>query len=436
VRALIARGIPVALNQASTLLLGLASIRLISELVPPSVYGLYVLFLTLTQLGPMLVHSPEINHAARFWQREQRSRSGYPRFVWAVIWRKGAYLAPLLALCCVSLALYGRNPVWLWVWPLLFLGNIAASLLLLAQNGLNAVERRWTVFWLGLIGQVGRIVFPVGLVLLAGASLLQLALGYGLQALVGLAVVGVLLCCASQGAQIATLEQRSSWTVELRAYGRPYIVLGIGAWFLQNLDRWLVALFFGAQSAGQFGLAIGIAGAIPLLLLGGLMQLVFPAAFRAADRASTLEDWRRLARKCDLISAVFLVLTIVGLLLLRWAAPYLIGWLIAPKYEPALALLLAAGCSALTASALQLQYLLLQGQAKSMEMVKVMSTVATIKIAVCIAAAFVSFSAFLIALVLMMPISFFIGRGMIRSMALGASVQHSSKSLPAAQEIF
>src|SRR6185436_13089547 len=120
----------------------------------------------------------------------------------------------------------------------------------------------------------------------------------------------------------------NNWIKELKEYGRPFLWMGIGGWMLQFVDRWIVYGFFGKDQAGLFAYASNIGAIIPTLVVGGLMQLVFPAIFRQADEARTGADWQRIATRCDRVTFVFLGLTVSGLALLAAIGPYLVGLLI------------------------------------------------------------------------------------------------------------
>src|SRR6267142_7248401 len=106
--------VPIALNQLLTVLLGLVGVKLISTFVPPAVNGPYSLFLTLTQLGVLLTHSGIVNHASRYWQREQVKGGTYLRFLWSATLRTVVYLAPVLLLISFVLLWCGDEPAWKW----------------------------------------------------------------------------------------------------------------------------------------------------------------------------------------------------------------------------------------------------------------------------------------------------------------------------------
>ena len=410
--------LPIALNQLGALLFGLIGIKLISQLVSPGVYGAYALFLTLTQLGPMLTHSGLSNHAARYWQRERPQAGAYAWFLWVRSWRDAVWLGPVLAMTGAGLLLAQKEIVWIWLLPLLFLSNVVTGIQTIALAALNASERFWRMFWLGTIASGARVFLPLVAVMATSATLLHLCLGFTAHALLVLACIVALFWWVRRPDR-REVETERRWRTELRDYGRPYILMGVGAWLLANADRWIVASFFGEEQAGLFALASGMAAVAPTLALGGLMQVVFPKVFREADAARTRDDWERLAKQCDQMTLLFLGLSLAGLAGLCVLGPYMLGWLVAPKYAPALVILLPAGCGVITAQVNQFQYLLLQGQHNSSGMVKVMAVVAASKTLGTILAALISWRAVLSWLILSVAVNWLLGRWLIRSMALG-----------------
>jgi len=114
------RLVPIACNQAFTILVGLIGVKLTSRLVPPEIYGPYALLLTLTQLGVTLSHAGLFNYVIRCWQRERERAGAFARFVGREYWRAGRLLAGILAAAALAAYSGDRNPAWLWSLPVLF----------------------------------------------------------------------------------------------------------------------------------------------------------------------------------------------------------------------------------------------------------------------------------------------------------------------------
>lgn len=410
---------PIVLNQFAGLILGTAGYKLISHLVEPATYGKYALFLTLTQVGFLLTHSGLVNHVARYWQREAKHAAAYTRFVWRAAWKQSLGLALLLGIINLVLSLSHRAPDWLWVLPMLLLSNQASALINIATSALNASDRHWRLCLFGALASGTRALCPVAAALWILPGFVGLSLGYAVHGVIMIA----LLVFAVRSTRLVSLEddaQAQKWMAELRDYGRPFFWLGAWGWCLWSVDRWLVFYFFGEDMGGIFNMSFNIAAILPGLLYAGLMQAVFPKTFRLADRAMQANDWRLIAHRCDVMTAIFFVAGVMALMLLKTASPYLIGAVLSEKYAESFTLLLPAGFAAMTLQINQFYYLLLQGQHNSAAMVRVMAGVAGLKMAGGILAALISWQAFLLWLMLGLILCLGLGRTMIRRIALAA----------------
>jgi O-antigen/teichoic acid export membrane protein len=409
--------LPIILNQAVTLALGLVSLKLINRLVPPDVYGAYVLFLTLTQVGTLLTHSGLSNHATRYWQRENQRAGAYVRFLAAASARVLLPLTLLLLAITIGLAAARQELIWVWIFPLLLVSNAALALNLVGTGALNADQSFWKVFWLTQLGNAGRTFLPILFALATQMNFVALSAGFTLHGVLILAGLAAWFIAASKTPK-PEAESEQQWIRELKDYGRPYALLGAGAWLLQFADRWVVEGFYGEEPAGQFALAASLGTIIPTMVMPALMQWVFPCIFRRADSAKSPSDWIELAKSCDRMTAAFLFISIAGLLALWAASPWLVGWLISEKYVPALTMLVPAGFAALTSQVNQFYYLLLQGQHDSASMVKVMLVVSGVKTLGSIVAAAMSLPVLMSWLILSVAVGGCLGRWLIRRVAL------------------
>src|SRR6266436_1611283 len=158
-----AKLVPILANQAATILIGLAGVRLVSTHIPPSVYGAYALLLTLLPLGNLLTHCSLLNHAARNWQREQAAGSGpaYLDFLWRSSWQRSIVLGVLLIGCGFGLAVSQRPSYCLFAVLALFAGNLAWVFLSLTNFLLISEERHWRVFLINVLGNIARVFIPL-----------------------------------------------------------------------------------------------------------------------------------------------------------------------------------------------------------------------------------------------------------------------------------
>jgi O-antigen/teichoic acid export membrane protein len=436
--------IPIIGNQIISLLLGLVGMRLISHHVLPAVNSDYGLFLSLAQVGMLITHSGILNHATRYWQREKAEAAGggYIRFLWRAVWRGTLLLAVLLLVICGITAAKEKNWVWMLVFPFLFLGNVGLTFNGVGTGVLNADGKPWRFLVLNLVGTVARVILPIALlVTLVGnlnvsqngiaappangeplqrsavhaSSFLALSAGYAGH---GLVIVG--MCIAlfhwARRSSPASEAKWQAWTRELREYGRPFMFLGIGTWLTLNIDRWIAAQFFDKDRSGYFNFALLLGAIIPQMTVTAMIQFFFPSIFRESDRAKNPADWRRIAARCDALTVAFVVLSVAGLAVLHFAAPRLPEFLLSSKYALALPMIIPAGLVMVNSQVNQFHYLLLQGQHDSAGMVWVMLTTSAIKSIGGIAAAAISWEAFIAWLVLAPVVGAAVGRTLILKM--------------------
>lgn len=392
-------------------------VRLLTTTMEEQVLGPYLTwFLTLGQVGLLVTHPGIVNHASRYWQRERPQGAAYLRFLWLAGRRQARYLWLILGTASVALAAWQGHAEWLLVLPLLFVAAFAFAAASTASLILNAEERHWSVMLLGSAGAAARALLPVGVALAFYPGLLGLAGGFALASLLVLWLIWGLFRWARAGAAALPARQ-TQWVAELREYGRPFIILGIGSWLLQYADRGVVMLFFGEKQAALFSLASMLSSYVPNLVLATLMQVVFPKIFRRSDQAATPAEWRAIARSCDQANWAFIGLAVAGLLGLAWQGHILVESVIGKKYGPAMHLVIPAGMAILASQANQFQFLLLQGRHNSLGMVKVTLVLAAVKTLGSVVAAAISWEALEIWLVASLFICVLAGRQMIRHYA-------------------
>lgn len=415
------RLLPVVGNQAIALLLGLLGLKLFTHYVSPELNGFYqVYFLSLCQVGTLLTHPGLINHASRYWHRERENSREYLSFLWNESWKR-TWLT-LLVTGLVLLVSSG-GPGWKqigWLWPLSAVCGVVLALVAGGTLIVNAAERHWLVFWINFVAGLTRVFLPLLLLVAIEGGLGSLCLGFGMHCVLSLAAMFVAVrLIPKRGEEINGEKRSGQWASELVSYGRPFILLGAGNWLLQFADRWIVSLFHGEASAGLFSMASALSSYVPNVIMGAMMQFIFPGIFKKSDVAKSEQDWRRIGRLCDLHSAGFIGISLVGLAVLWLAGPHLSGWLIGRKYEPSLGMLLPAGIAAITLQCNQFQFLLLQGQGNSVAMARVLTWVALVKTCGTIVSLLVSWQAFEVWLCISMPVCALLGRHLIRSAAFG-----------------
>lgn len=324
------RLLPITLGQVFGMSCGVIGVRLSSHWVAPADYGKYGLFLTATPLGMWVVHAGLIKFTQRHWG-ESRARAALfhellPAFVRQLPW---------LALATAATAWAIGRTDWLVVFPLLFFAATLLSGAVLGQAALQSAREHWSDFGVTGTAALTRTFLPPLLYAATTGTALALYCGVGLHALL---VAGA-----------AALALRPYWSrppataPQLTAvYSGPlFVVLAVSAWIMSGLNRWIVALFFGADTAGYFVLA-GNMAMIAAALPGSICLQYFQPGFFAAPVA-TPDDRRDLARRVDRVALGYCAMALAGLAALQWIAPWFVGSLIQENYRPAIPYIMPAG---------------------------------------------------------------------------------------------
>ncbi|MGC4073689.1 MAG: oligosaccharide flippase family protein [Nibricoccus sp.] len=327
------RLLPILLSQAMGLACGVIGIRLTSHWIAPADYGNYGIFLSFTPLGMWVVHSGLIKYVGRHWA-DASSRPAILRMAASQMIKKLPWL--MAATGIVSFAssadLHGLR-----LWPVLFVASALLSGASVAQTALQAASEHWKDFAVSSVGSLSRSFVPPLLYVIAGGSLLTLEAGFCFHAIV-LCAAGV-WCIRSYfraGISDTTLPSASVYQ------GPLFVTLAIAGWAAGAMNRWIVAAFFGSAAAGYFTLASNIAVIVTGMLGVVFVQYFQPGIFAKAGNAATSRE--DLVRHVDHIAGLYWITALLGIVLLHYSTPWLVGRLIGANYEPALDYILGAGC--------------------------------------------------------------------------------------------
>lgn len=328
------RLLPIALAQAVGLFCGLAGVKLVSQLVSPADYGRYGVFLTFTPLGMWVVHAGLVAFMLRHWA-EETNRPG----LWRRVARAALRKLPWLVLAATGAAAVMAGPRWWQVLPFVLVSAAALSCGALAQACLQAERRHWSDLLVSTGGSITRTFLPPLLYVLGGGTVMMLYGGLTLHAL----FFGALAWWVLRPGWPRRPKPAAAETPLAGVYDGPmFSLLAVAGWVLTGLNRWLVALFFGAATAGYFTLANNIAMIVPAVL-GTMLTQYFQPDFFARPSNSEAER-RQLARGVDRVALLFWMAALGGILALRLAIPWLTGTLIDLRYEAAVDFIVPAGC--------------------------------------------------------------------------------------------
>lgn len=325
--------LPIGLSQLVGFLCGVAGVKLNSWLIAPDDFGRYGVFLTLTPLGMWVVHAGLVKLTQRHWA----GATDRPAW-WRQLLRIAVGRMPWLVLAAAAASLLVAGGDWMGTFPFVLVAATALSFGTLGQVALQADRRHWADLGVSAGGSLTRTFVPPLLYFALGGSVGALYAGFGLHALVFAALA---LGCA-RPREPGPARAPAPLALPTTFTGPMFNLLAIASWTLMGLNRWLVALFFGATPAGYFTLASNLALIAPAMLGTMLTQYYQPQIF-AAPR-ETPADLTQLARQVDRVALGFWLLALAATGILRLVLPPLVGILIDDKYLPSLAYVLPAGC--------------------------------------------------------------------------------------------
>ena len=283
----------------------LLGLRLITEMVPPEIFGPFVLANGMLALASGIALQPIAQAALRFYpDLELRGRAGELRHVMAATMTRRIFFAVFLA---IVLALVDRTAAgWFSTstWVLLMATLIVDAIRTIEVVLRNAAGDQIGYAALGAFDAWMRPVAAAAAAFFAGASVETLLLGQFL----GGAIVAVLFTKSCPRPAVA---RRSSWREKLQRYGAPLAWAPVFGWLLSLADRYVVAALLGSAAAGVYAAAYGLVSR-PMLMLGGiadasLRQRLYAAVSRGDARS------RRRVEGAWLAANVLLGLCIAGL---------------------------------------------------------------------------------------------------------------------------
>jgi O-antigen/teichoic acid export membrane protein len=309
-------GFWVVLGQAMAVVGAVVGVRVLTELLPPEVYGELALAMTGATLLNQVVFGPISNGASRFYAVAQEA-GDIPTYLLAVKrlalvvtgWVMTA-AAPVAAL----LLLTGHDR---WLGLLLAVLGFA---LLSGYNGIldaiqNAARQRLVVAWHQGLAPWGRFLVAAGMIVLLGASSTVAMVGFVIALLLVLSSQGWFLARSTREARCKTGLWQStvpSWRARLASYSWPFAAWGWLTWLQLVSDRWALGLFATTEQVGQYAVLYQL-GYYPMMLaLGMVLQLTGPVLFQRAGAAQDpvrLQASKRLSRSLAFWTAV----TTIGL---------------------------------------------------------------------------------------------------------------------------
>ena len=280
---LVRDGYWVLFGHLATILAGIVSIRLYTELAPQAVFGAANLLLGTLTLAMQTIIAPVTQTQVRFHNTYSDSGKGdtYLNFI--------ARLAGCAALATSSLLCF-----ILLIWPSLRLGagpSVVVWLLgwILVSTyrnvSINAIqaERRQARYSAWLAAESGSQVLATWFFLMLSPQVESYVAGQ----LFGMLLPAAIFARRVPLSLTRTLNRdlRAEALLQLISYGLPFALLSLLGWISNLSDRYVLATQLDAAAVGRYVAAFGIASRFPSMLGGILTDIFRPALFEAENRS-------------------------------------------------------------------------------------------------------------------------------------------------------
>ena len=347
---LLREGAWITVGHAITILAGLLSVRIFTELAPQDVFGGANLLIGIMVVSMHCLVAPVTQTQIRY-QAEYSARGlgdDYERTVWHLAMAASAMAAaPALAVLLVWPD--ARVGAGMAVIPLLLMWIITTTAKSVVVGRLNA-ERRQLSYGLFIAAEALTILISTTVALYLNASI---------EALIAGQIIGTTcpLLIFWTWHSMPWRSPRNDWQIDrgtlcsIWRYGLPFAPILLFEWLTNQTDRYVLATHVDLSDVGIYAAAFAIASKPAMIVGGVLTDLLRPLLFANADSASRkserhLQVWlvlQAISSSVVVILFIYFGEEIAGLLLAegyREGTPALMNWISAAYGIRALAMVL------------------------------------------------------------------------------------------------
>jgi len=319
-----------ALTGHVSLLLGiLFSIKILSQEMGPSLYGEFVLGISIAQLFQTFFFGSKFDGIVRYGTVADgfEERASYAKVVNKVL--VDASKLCLSSGLVVSVAVYtilGKT------WSLLVLAAVIYALASGVSTALggfvNAMrERRILALNQGTESWI-KVLFAFGLIQIFESKAVFALLGYALACSVSMIFLSIWLC-RQFGADIRFSGFDAGSDRVIRGYTKGFALTGMFLWFQSYADRWALKHFSSLSEVGIYSVAFAF-GYSPLVAIVNLsMQIAVPIVYKSAGETPDFFSYQKILRSVDFLGlallAISAILALVALCFEEMVADILFG---------------------------------------------------------------------------------------------------------------
>ena len=300
------------MGQGTAVIGALFGIRVLSEMMTPSEYGLLALGMTLATFSGQTLFGPLCAGAGRFYALAQEA--GELKLYLKGVRKLVLFVSGIILLMAVGITIVtGLAGMEHWL-PLIIAAlifSVVAGFSSIANGIQNVARQRAIVALHAGMASWGRFLVAAGLMLALGVSSAVAMWGYAIATaiILGSQYLFFRPIIQSARAETETAQNMSDlWQAKLIKYSWPFATWGVFSWLQVASDRWALAMFTSAADVGLFAVLYQL-GYYPVALFSEmLITLVSPILFqRAGDGVSTQHLANAGALTRWIMSAVLLV---------------------------------------------------------------------------------------------------------------------------------
>ena len=313
----------------------LVLVRLLTEHLNPSEYGLLALGMTITQLINQVVMGGLVNGISRYYSVavEYNDVKNYIKAI-----RKLVFIAAMVVMSIgviiVVVLIYLELKEWFWLAIAALLFSIVSGYNS-ALNGIQSAARQRSVVTLH---SALDSFLKIGMMFLAfnyiGVSSASVVIAY---------MASMLIVCVSQSffiKKIINKEQESikinkinNWEEKIWAFGVPFTSWGIFTWLQLSSDRWALQTFGVTSDVGKYTVLYQL-GYMPITIATGIvMSFLGPILYQYSGDATDNSRNKKTNRIAWNLSLLSIVLAILGFLITAVINEEIVAIFVAEEYR-------------------------------------------------------------------------------------------------------
>ena len=303
----------------------LAGVRLLTEYVPPGIYGQVVLLSGAAALCLGVACTPYTQGILRFFPDAvlQGAEKTFRHVVWMQL-RKRVWLS--IGVILLGGAFYALLTGASFYPVLIVCGLLLVDVARSVEMAYLNVQRKQKRYAIWSIAEAwGRPLLAVAAVALLGPEPVAVLLGYLLASVVNLLMIREGRPVVSQTAAVDDVAISKALRDALNRYSRPLLPVGIVGWLGMTSDRYLVAGLIGIHEAGIYSALSGLLSR-PFLVLQGVVETTLRPLYFAAVSERDIARERRIFRLWLLVNlGATLVLFFICIIFQRLIVHYFVG---------------------------------------------------------------------------------------------------------------